>query len=101
MKWLWTWGGRCFGYRDEDNLWTYDGKHVGRFVNNEVYAPNGAYLGEITDNNRLITDIAKKNRHSTSFTPDANRMGYVKYVDYVGYVMLLGYEDFPKIEGKR
>ena len=45
MDWLWTWGGRCFGYRDGDDLWTYDGRHVGRFHDDEVYAPDGQYLG--------------------------------------------------------
>ncbi|NSW84553.1 MAG: hypothetical protein HPY90_15220 [Syntrophothermus sp.] len=65
-QWLWTWGGRCFGYRDGDDLWTYDGKHVGRFIGDEVYAPDGSYLGEIKDG-RLITNLSKKHyRNSPS-----------------------------------
>lgn len=99
MLWLWTWGGRCFGYRDGDNLWTYNGKHVGKFYDDEVYDRNGVYLGEIKNENRLITCISKKGRRKSSFTPYANRCGYVKYVNYVGYVMYAGYEDFPNIEG--
>ena len=98
MEWLWTWGGRCFGYRDGDDLWTYDGKHVGRFSGDEVYAPDGQYLGEIISGNRLITNKSKKSWRHGSFTPYARRAGYAKYADYAGYAMYAGYEDFPKLE---
>lgn len=97
MIWLWTWSGKCFGYKDDDNLWTHDGKHVGKFYGDEVYGRDGIYLGEIKNENRLITNTSKKNWRKGSFTPYANRVGYVKYVDYVGYVMYAGYEDFPDI----
>jgi hypothetical protein len=60
MQWFWTWGGKCFGYREGDNLWTYDGHHVGRFHEDEVYDPDGHYLGEIRNNNRLISNTSKK-----------------------------------------
>lgn len=99
MEWLWTWKGRCFGYKNGSDLWTYDGKHVGRFYGDEVYDRNGYYLGEIRNSNRLITHKSKKNRRKSSFTPYAKRVGYVKYTDYVGYVMYAGYEDFPILEG--
>lgn len=79
MEWLWTWGGRCFGYRDEDDLWTYDGKHVGRFSSDEVYAPDGQYLGEIIRGKRLITNKGKKSWRRSGFTPYAQRGGYAKY----------------------
>jgi len=98
MKWLWTWGGKCFGYRDGDNLWTHDGYHIGKIRGDKVYGRDGRYLGEIKSDNRLITNKSKKNVVSSSFTPYANRVGYVKYVDYVGYVMYLGYEEFPSPE---
>jgi len=98
MKWLWTWGGKCFGYRDGDNLWTYDGYHIGKFRGDNVYGRDGRYLGEIKSDNRLITNKSKKNVVSSSFTPYANRVGYVKYIDYIGYVMYLGYEEFPSPE---
>lgn len=52
MQWLWTWGGKSFGYRDGDNLWTQDGRHVGRFHGDEVYGADGSYLGEIRNKNR-------------------------------------------------
>ena len=96
-QWLWTWSGRCFGYRDGNDLWTYDGKHVGRFVADEVYAPDGRYLGEVM-NGRLITNLGKKHYRSSPFTPCARRGSYAKYADYAGYAMPAGYEDFPKLE---
>lgn len=46
MDWLWTWGGKCFGYRSGDDLRTYDGCHVGRFHGDDVFGPDGRYLGE-------------------------------------------------------
>lgn len=98
MDWLFTWGGRCFGYRDGDALWTYNGRHVGNFISGNVFAPNGRYLGELTKDGRLISNKSKNNLQGTCFTPYMNRVGYVKCVDYVGYVMLSGYEDFPKLE---
>lgn len=100
MKWLWTWSGRFFGYRDGDNLWTHDGQHIGQFYENEIYNQNGKYLGEIINENRLITNLNKKNYTKSGFLPYVNRVGYVKFVDYIGYVMYAGYEDFPKLEGQ-
>jgi hypothetical protein len=99
MEWFWTWGGRCFGYRDGDNLWTYDGKHVGKFYDNEVYDQNGRYLGEIMNDNRLIRNKSKHSWNKYSFAPYSNRGRYAKYADYAGYAMYAGYEDLPKLEG--
>jgi 4-fold beta-flower domain-containing protein len=96
MEWLWTWGGKSFGYRDGDNLWTHDGRHVGRFHGDEIYGADGRYVGELRNKNRLITNTGKKNKITSGFTPYASHVGYVPYVDYVGYVMYVGYEDFPK-----
>ncbi len=97
MDWLWTWKGRCFGYRNGDNLWTYNGRHVGRFAGDEVYGPDGKYLGEVRSRNRLITNRIKKSRRRSRFRPLHQRMGYVKRVNFVGNVMLVGYEEFPEI----
>jgi hypothetical protein len=94
MEWLWTRVGMIFGYRDGGNLWTHDGKHVGKFYEDEVCGEDGAYLGEIR-NGRLITRTMKRSRHKSPFTPRGDRVGYVNRVDYVGYVMLAGFEDFP------
>jgi hypothetical protein len=98
MEWVWTWGGKCFGYLDGDNLWTYDGKHVGKRSGDEVYGSDGRYLGEIKSENRLITNRSKKSWRGHSFSPYGRRGAYVKYTDYTGYAMYAGYEDFPPPE---
>ncbi|PKM77460.1 MAG: hypothetical protein CVU90_07555 [Firmicutes bacterium HGW-Firmicutes-15] len=100
MKWLWTWDGQCFGYRDHEDLWTYDGKHVGKISGTDIYDSKGDYLGEIINKERLITCKSKKHDRGYSFTPYANREGITKNIDYAGYAMYVGYEDFPKLEGK-
>lgn len=94
LNWLWTWSGKFFGYRNGDDLWTYDGKHVGRFRGDVIYNCHGHYLGEIKNDTRLIRRKNKSSSSSCSFTPKAKRMAYIKRVDYTGYVMLAGYEDF-------
>ena len=93
MKWYWTWSGRCFGYRNGDNLFTADGEHVGYFVDESIYAcGDGRYLGELK-NGRLITN---KSRKSHKKYPKAKMVGgsYASYANYVGFVMYAGYEDF-------
>jgi hypothetical protein len=60
MEWLWTWGGKCFGYKDGDNLWAYSGEHIGKFKENEIYDRNGHYLGEIMSSNRLMCSAIVK-----------------------------------------
>jgi hypothetical protein len=92
---LWTWGGQYVGYRDGDELWTHRGKHVGHFHGDEVYGPDGRYLGEVKSNDRLITSRSKGIQRQSSFRPYADRVGTVPRVNYVGNVMLVGYEDFP------
>ena len=94
MTWLWTWGGTCFEYRDNDDLWTYDGKYIGRFNDTEDFGTDGRYLGELRSN-RLITRISSKARRIGAFATKGRRGAYVRYVNYVGNVMYAGYEDFP------
>ena len=78
MDWLWTWGGKCFGYRSGDDLRTYDGRHVGRFHGDDVFGPDGRYLGEARGK-RLITHLSKKrNRSRGRFTPYAKNGAYVR-----------------------
>jgi hypothetical protein len=91
MKLLWTWGGKFFGYREDNSLWTHNGRHVGQFAEDEVYDPSGNYIGEIMNGDRLITCLSKKSWRSGSFVPYMKRVGIVPYVDYVGYVMYAGY----------
>lgn len=94
MDWLWTWSGECFGYRRNDRLFAYNGRQVGRFHGDEVYGCEGRYLGEIKSRNRLITNVSKKGRVKSSFAPVLGG-SYARFANYVGYVMYLGYEDFP------
>lgn len=95
MDWLWTWGGKCFGYRDGEDLWTHDGKHVGKFNGDDIYGKDGHYLGEVMNGNRLITNKAKSGHRGYSFSPWGKRGGYAPYAGYAGYAMYAGYEDFP------
>jgi hypothetical protein len=99
MQWLWTWGGECFGYRIEEKLFTHFGKQAGRFDGTTVYGSDGKYLGELHQE-RLITHQSKRNYRGGSFAPVLSG-AYAKYADYVGYVMLAGYEEFPSPESFR
>lgn len=96
MQWLWTWGGECFGYREDDELWTYDGRHVARFDGSVLYGSNGRYLGEVREN-RLITKKSMKSHVYTSFHPLPRRVSYIRHVNYVPNVMIAGYEEFPPL----
>jgi len=98
MQWVWTWGGKCFGYFSDQDLWTYDGKHIGRRQGDDIFGTDGKYLGEVMNENRLITAVSKKSRRGYSFTPFCRQAGYAKYANYAGYAMYAGYEDFPPAE---
>jgi hypothetical protein len=94
IKWFWTWGGECFGYRESNRLFAYHGLQVGEFHGDEVYAAEGRYLGEIMDGDRLITNCGKKGWRRSPFAP--LRYGPSgRYGNYGGYGMYGGYEDFP------
>ena len=97
MEMLWTWGGRFFGYQEGHSLYTHFGKHVGAFQEKTVYSIQGQYLGELM-NGRLITHPGKKSWRSGLVPQHADRVGIVPHVNYVGYVMIAGYEDFPDPE---
>lgn len=97
MQWLWTWGGKSFGYRDNDNLFTHFGKHIGKFSANEIYDVRGKYLGELINDDRLISDTRKRSFLKHPFAPYAGS-GYAKYADYAGYAIYAGHEDFPSPE---
>jgi len=96
-NWLWTWGGKCFGYREDDALFTYYGLQAGQFHGDEVYGADGHYLGEVMNNDRLITHKAKAGWRQSRFTPLRNG-SYARYANYAGYAMYAGYEDFPTPE---
>jgi hypothetical protein len=92
---LWTWRGTYFGYRDGDDLWTHNGHHVGLFHDSEVYGRDGRYLGELINDDRLITNNAKRAWQRSSFTPYSRRVGIARYANYAGYAMYAGHQDFP------
>lgn len=96
MDWLWTWSGKCFGYREGDDLWTHDGRHVGRFVGDDVYGPEGRYLGQLM-NDKLIRNTGKTSWQHSGFTPYGRRGMLGKFGDYAGFAMYAGHEDFPAL----
>lgn len=96
MNWLWTWGGKCFGYKQDDRLFTHHGIQAGQFHGDEIYGSNGVYLGEI-QGDRLITNQNKKHLKRSGFSP-SRVVGSVPFIGYVGNVMYVGYEDFPAPE---
>jgi hypothetical protein len=94
MDWYWTWGGECFGYRQDDRLFAYYGLQVGQFHNDEVYGADGRYLGEVKNKNRLITNLGKRGHVRGPFA--RTRVGnYARHGNYSGNGMLAGHEDFP------
>jgi hypothetical protein len=101
MKWYWTWSGKCFGYRDGDDLRTYEGYHVGKFYGDEAYGSDGRYLGEVMNDQFLITCKSKKGWRKSGFTPYAKYAGYAKYANYAAFAMYAGHEDFPEPEALR
>jgi len=94
MDQLWTWKGDYFGYREADDLRTHSGVHAGVFVGDEIYAPDGRYLGELRSG-RLITHKQSRSKRIARVHKNPKKMGIVKSVGYVGYVNIVGYEDFP------
>ena len=97
LKWLWTWGGKSFGYRDGDKLFTMEGLQVGRFFGREVYRPDGSYLGETgpgEDAVALVTNHYKRSRTQPGFVPVLvdPKMPLAPQPPRPFY---LGHEDFP------
>jgi hypothetical protein len=96
-RWLWTWGGICFGYREGDELWTHAGRHVGHFRENEAYDPNGGYLGEIRNGVRLITDARKLARRQLPFFPLPPRPGAGPHPPSTALPLRADHRDFPSL----
>ena len=96
--WIWTWGGKCFGYREGDSLFTYEGKEAGRFVGAEIYGVDGRYIGEVRnaeDGQRLITSLYKKSRIIGGGFYPAHHHTFSKPADRREEQLYTGYEDFP------
>lgn len=98
MKWVWTWGGICFGYLEGENLWTIEGKHVGKLRRDVIFGADGHYLGELRNGNRLITHVAKQNQANAPFVPYTSKPSSAQYANCAALEMDGGYEDFPSPE---
>ncbi|MCX7749689.1 MAG: hypothetical protein N2645_22785 [Clostridia bacterium] len=95
--WIWTWGGRFFGYLEGEYLWSYTGKNIGKISGNDVYNASGAYIGEICYH-RLVTNLNKKSLGKTGYHNFDSKSPVPKAPDIPGYDLVDGFEDFPKLE---
>lgn len=100
MDRVWTWSGRGIGYRDRDVIWARSGRYIGAVCDNEVYDRNGRYVGEFV-RGRLVTKVRKKSIIRHDYKCNVTQVGRVlpqhgRFDDDMGYVMLVGYEDFPR-----
>lgn len=59
----------------------------------QAYGADGRYLGELR-NGKLVTKSDGSAR-GNGFMPSADVVGHVPYVNHVGTVMIVGYDDFP------
>lgn len=89
----WAWGGKYIGYRSGDYLYSKHGEPIGRFYGDELYDFSGHYIGEIRNRDRLIVNKSSKYKRKSSICKPCDSVG-CSYCDYVGYVMIAGYEDF-------
>jgi sporulation protein YlmC with PRC-barrel domain len=92
-----TWGGKYFGWIEDNDLFTHDGRHVGRFVRTEVFGKTGAYLGEMKDH-RLIANIAKKHtKKQLAFLPQRLKMvpPRVRPANEPALDLPAGFDEFP------
>ena len=89
----WSWSGKYIGHRSGDYLYSKNGKPIGKFYGNELYDFSGQYIGEIRDQDRLIVNHSLKYKRKSSICTPCDSFGS-SYCDYVGYVMIAGYEDF-------
>lgn len=97
MRPIQTWGGRFFGWIDDDGLFARDGRHVGQIYRGIVYAENGHYVGELRDD-RLITDVLRKDTHrwyGFFANPELTKGSEDEMVGAPALPMPQGYEDFP------
>jgi hypothetical protein len=94
MKHVWTWGGTYIGYIDEERLFAHSGTQAGQLDGDDIYGADGQYLGEVTSDDRLITDLSKRSNTCDAFEP-AKVASVLPFINYVGYAMYDGHEDFP------
>jgi|GEM_PF-777626 len=74
-NWLWHWSGRCFGYRQGDQLFAEDGQQLGRFIGERIFDRDGRYIGELrpvaesAGGRRLVTRLADIGLQHDGFVP--------------------------------
>jgi hypothetical protein len=94
IEWLWTWGGKSFGYRSQDALYSCQGTQIGRFAEgDEIYGYEGNYLGEIRTADRLITNLSKHKWRRPRFLPTVGR-GFEQKTDTSAKNLPDGFTDF-------
>lgn len=89
----WSWGGKYIGSRSGEYLYSKKGNPLGVFYDNELYDFLGNYIGEIRKKNRIIVNKNRKNKRKSGKCKPCDKCG-TSCCDYVGYMMLCGYEDF-------
>lgn len=89
----WAWGGKYIGHRSGDYLYSKHGKPIGKFYGDELYDFSGRYIGEVCNQDRLIVDRGSKYKRKSSICRPCGSVGS-SCCDYVGYIMIAGYEDF-------
>lgn len=100
MQAISTWGGKFFGWTDDDGLFTRNGRHVGQVYRGVVYAENGNYMGELREG-RLITDVLRKDTHrwyGFFANPDLLQGPEADIADIPALPLPDGHEDFPAPE---
>lgn len=90
---FWAWGGKYIGQRSGAFLYSSSGKPIGRFDGDNLFDFDGNYIGEVRNEKFLIVNPQKKYIRSYSCCEPVSRCG-ISYVDYCGYAMYAGYEDF-------
>lgn len=99
-RWMWLWGGKCFGYRSRNSLFTFHGLHIGSFRGNVIFAADGTYLGEVFHEKRLITKVSNKCLQHDGFSPSLGK-GKDSRKNAPSLPFPKGYEDFPDPESFR
>lgn len=89
----WAWGGKYIGRRSGDYLYSATGEPLGVFYGDELYDFSGKYIGEVRNKDRLIVNRSNKHKRKSGRCKPCGICGS-SCCDYVGYVMLCGYEDF-------
>lgn len=93
IQWVWTWGGKSFGYRHGELLYTYLGVQAGRLYGDSVFARDGRYLGELIGD-RLIGNPKVHTLVRPPFKPRVSAC-HPNRADVLPQAISAGYADFP------